>query len=295
MLRTTRLLPALLAGLFVSPGPAAAADAFDLYTNAILSRAIEANALTEVKELTAELLAEHGRVLPQSTAALLVVKTNEGRHAKLLVEAARQKVDDRTQLPILLIERFTTFREGEERAVQASGQNVHLYPGFRFNLDLGQVVPAQLPADLEAVEAKDKGFAVKPAGKAKFFLVTKSLPEASPKKAGKLIVGESFEVRYFNGTYKLSDDGRRSGTLELKVTDAGEVTGSFYSDRDGRKYDVTGKVGTPRHSIAFTIKYPRVEETFTGLLFTGNARAICGTSKLQERESGFYAIRVEDE
>jgi hypothetical protein len=285
----------LLATFVILSGHARAADAFDLYTNTVLSKAAEANALTEVKELTPELLAEHARLLPQSTGALIVVKTNEGRFAKLLAEPARQKVSDDVRLPILLIERFTTFKEGEERAVQASGSNVHLYQGFRFNLDFGQVVPAAVPADLEFADAKDKPFVIRPVGKAKLYIVTKPLPDAAPKKGGKLVVGEAFETRYFNGTYQLFDDGRRSGRLELKVNDAGDVTGSFYSDKDGAKYDVAGKVGPAKHAVSFTVQFPRVEQTFQGFLFTGNAKAICGSSKLQEREAGFYAVRVEDD
>ena len=52
------------------------------------------------------------------------------------------------------------------------------------------------------------------------------------------------------GTYRLLDDGRRSGSLTLKVADNGDVTGSFYSDKDGKKYDVTGKIGTPTGTAA---------------------------------------------
>ena len=65
------------------------------------------------------------------------------------------------------------------------------------------------------------------------YLVKKHLPEATPKKGVKLIVGEKFEPRYFNGAYKLYDDGRRSGTLHLKVGDNNFVTGYYYSDKDG--------------------------------------------------------------
>ena len=48
------------------------------------------------------------------------------------------------------------------------------------------------------------------------------------------------------------------------------------------------------HAISFAIKFPQVEQTFTGFLFTGNGKAICGTTKLQDRETGFYAERVEE-
>jgi len=125
--------------------------------------------------------------------------------------------------------------------------------------------------------------------------VTRSLAEAEPKKAEKAVIGAKFEPRYFNGTYKLHDDGRRSGTLTLQVAADGEVTGSYYSDKDGQKYEVTGKVGTPRHSIQFSIRFPRSVQTFQGWLFTGDGKVLTGSSRLQEREAGFYAVRVEEE
>ena len=92
--------------------------------------------------------------------------------------------------------------------------------------------------------------------------------------AEKVVVGEKFEPRYFNGTYQLYDDGRRSGCLTLQVDDDGSVRGAYYSDKDGRKYEVRGKLGTPKHSIQFTVQLPRSEQTFQGWLFTGDAKAI---------------------
>src|SRR5207245_551369 len=160
------------------------------------------------KQLPPALIGEFSRVLPGSTGAFLVVKTNEGRFAKLLVHAARQKVSGKT-VPILLIERFVTFRFDEERAVQAEGQNVRLFQDFQFNLDIGQVVPASVGGDLRFVVEGDKVY-TEPVGKAKLYLVTKPLPEATPKKGPKLVVGSAFEPRYFNGTYKLYDDGKRT-------------------------------------------------------------------------------------
>src|SRR5262249_1415758 len=125
--------------------------------------------------------------------------------------------------------------------------------GFRFSLDLGQVVPAELGGDIQFTVEGEK-IAARPIGKAKLYLVTKALPGVEPKKGPKLVVGDKFEPRYFNGTFKLHDDGRRSGKLVLKVEPDGSVGGAYYSDRDGAKYDVYGQVGKPTHSIQFTVK-----------------------------------------
>jgi hypothetical protein len=224
------------------------------------------------------------------------VVTNENRHAKLLVRPGKQRFGTEQVAPVILVERYVTYKEATERTVKAKGDNVQLYADSRLQLDLGQVVPEKLGGDLVATDAKNGGSLVlKPVNKAKLFVVTKAIPGVVPKKAPKLVLGTKFEPRFFVGSYKLYDDGRRSGQLKLEVNESGEVSGSFYSDLDGAKYEVSGQIGTVvKHSVTFKVKFPATEQTFTGFLFTGNGKAIAGTSKLQEREAGFYAERIEE-
>jgi hypothetical protein len=289
-----RRLAALVVVLAAVPA-ARAADAFDLYTNPILAKVPQADGALLVKEFSRSQIIEHDRTLPGCTGAFLVVRTNDNRWAKLLVQFALQKsvVGKSVTVPLVSVERLVSFKEGQERAVQSSAQNVNLYPGFRLNLDLGQVVPEELGGDLRFVADGDKMY-LEPLGKAKVYLVTKPLPEAAPKKTEKVVVGEKFEPKYFNGTYQLYDDGRRSGKLTLKVGDEGGVTGTYTSDKDGSSYDVRGRVGQPQHSVEFTVQFPRSEQTFKGWLFTADAKALTGSSRLGEREAGFYAVRIEE-
>src|SRR5262245_4615735 len=286
------LLPLLL--LVSVRVPPACADAFDRYVNPVLAKAPGSAGVQEIRSLDAAMIADHDRVLPGVTAAFVIVKTNEGRNCKLLLQSARQRVDANQTVPTFLLERFVTYREGQERTVQASGQNVILFGGFHFSLEIGQVVPAALGGDLRVVLENGKVWA-EPLGKAKFFLVTKPLPDAAAHKSTRPSVGDAFEPSYFNGSYKLHDDGRRSGTLTLQVGDDGTVTGSYYSDKDGQKYEVEGKVGVPKHNLQFTIRFPKSRQTFSGWLFTGNGMALTGSSRLQDRETGFYAVRVVDD
>jgi hypothetical protein len=288
-----RCLPLFAAGILLALPPALRADAFDRYVNPVLTKAPGMEGVQELRQLTPELISDHDRVLPDAAGALVIVKTNEGCYSKLLVQVARQKARGKV-VPILLIERYVTYRVGEERAVQAAGHNVRLFAGFQFSLDMGQVVPPELGADMEA-RANKGDVVIEPVGKAKIYLVTRPLPGTEPKKTDKVVVGETFEPRYFNGTYKLYDDGRRSGTLSLEVDKDGDVTGLYFSDKDGRKYEVSGQVGMPKHAIQFTIKFPRAEQVFQGWLFTGDGKALTGSSRLQDRETGFYAVRVEKE
>jgi len=287
-----RYLPLALFACLVAVRPAHA-DSFDHYVNPVLGKALESENVKPLKELPADDIGDNDRVLPNIPAAFLIIRTNDNRLAKLLVQSARQKIPgtDRA-IPTLLIERYVTYKEGEEQTVLASGKNLALFAGFRLSLDLGQVVPDELGGDVQFVVEGNKAV-VRPVGKAKLYLVTRAVPGVEPKKGPKLVVGDSFQARYFSGTYKLYDDGRRSGKLVLKVEDDNSVTGSYYSDRDGAKYDVYGQVGKPIHSIQFTVKFPRTEQVFQGMLFTGDGRVLTGTSRMQEREGGFYALREE--
>jgi hypothetical protein len=269
------------------------ADVFDYYTNPVLDKMLEGKNVKEIKQLTPNDIIDHDRVLPGIPSAFLIVRTNGDRLVKLLVQAAKQRVDAERSVPILYIERFITYKEGEEQTRHAEGKNLSLFAGFRLGLDLGQVVPDALGGDLRFVVEGNKVH-VEPVGKAKLYLVTKHDPAVVPKKAGKFVMGGKFDPKYFAGTFRLHDDGRRSGKLTLKVDDEGSVTGTYYSDKDGQKYEVEGKIGTPHHAIEFRVKFPRSEQVFKGMLFTGDGKAIAGTSRLAERDSAFYAVRSEE-
>jgi hypothetical protein len=272
------------------------ADQFDRYSQTILMKAIEDKVLKEVNELSTEQLGEYVQVLSDANAALVVVMSNDRRLSKLLLQPARQRVGDDKTVPMVLVQKFVTFKEGTERTIRVSGTDRNLYPSTRFHLDLGQVVPEKLGGDLLITEHEKDPlmFIIKPIDKAKIYVLTKSVEGLEPKKSEKLVIGKEFESKYFNGKFKLQDDGRRSGELTLKLNENGDVEGAFYSDKDGQKYEVKGKIGNPRHAISFTIKYPQTEELFTGMMFTGNGKFIAGTSKLQDREAAFIAERIED-
>ena len=71
------------------------------------------------------------------------------------------------------------------------------------------------------------------------------------------MIGEKFEPRYFNGKYKLYDDGRRSGELvTARSAENKDITGWYYSDKDGQKYEVSGTAGRPLHSITLQGRVP---------------------------------------
>ena len=187
---------------------------------------------------------------------------------------------------------YVTYKEATERTVKAKAENVHLYGDSRLHLDLGQVVPEN-GGDLIVIESpkNPNSLIVKPLNKAKLFVVTKAIANVVPKKVPKLVLGEKFEPRFFIGTYKLCDDGRlrpsqtggkrirRSDRLLLFRQGRREVR-SHRADRNGEALDT------------FKVKWPATEQTFTGYMFTGDGKAIAGTTKLQDRDAGFYAERA---
>lgn len=270
---------------------AAQADAFDRYTNAILSKVPGAEGVKEIPRLTPQLVSENAKLIPNSAAAFVVMRTNGGVNSRLLVQFARQKTEAGT-LPITLIDRFVTYKATD--ALQASGANLHLYKSFQLNLDLGQIVPDEVGGDLRLGMEGDQPF-LEPIGKAKMYLLTKNLPGTEVKKTSRPEVGQAFEPRFFNGTYRLFDDGRRVAKVTLKVGTDGGVSGEYVSEQSGRNYEVYGKILTPKHLIQFTVKFPQSEQVFQGWMFTQGGAAIAGSTKLQEREFGFYAIRLDDE
>jgi len=288
------MLPCVLSlAVFAAPVPEGKAEPFDFYTNPVLNKTHAGTDVKKVESLALDAIPDHDGILPGTNGTLLVVKTTQGRNAKLLVQSARQKVGEDKVLPVLLIDRYVTYKEGEEQTVVCKGEGLKLYPGFRFSLDLGQVVPEEVPADLALVKDGD-AIQVKADAKAQVAVVTRYDRAIEPARTAKVIIGDPFEAKYHTGTYKLYDDGRRSGKLVLKVEEDGSVTGAFYSDRDGAKYEVRGRVATPAHAIQFTVNLPRTEQVFDGWLFTGDGKALVGTSRIGARQAGFYALRVED-
>jgi hypothetical protein len=276
------------------------ADSFDEYTLPIVSQVAGRAEIQEIKELTRDHLVQYSQVLPTIEGSMIFIATNQDRWAKLIVSAARHKIasqegGEAILVPVIRLERFVTFREGSERSEQASGRGISLFAGFRFHFDMGQVVPDSLGGDVVVMPGTNQELTLKPVGRARMFLLTKPIPEAAPRGIRRLESGEKFDPQYFAGTYRLQEDGRKSGTLRLTLGTNNDIVGTFVSDQNGREYPVQGSVGQPNYKIQFVIQFPQTQQEFTGFMFTGNGKAIAGFSKMQERESGFYALRIEEQ
>lgn len=266
-----------------------AADEFDEYTNAVLSKVPTSDSARAVDRITLTELSKHGQVLSDATAALVVVRTSEGNWAKLLVTRAIRKQGD-TELPIVVLQRFFTVRPDGNSGRLAAGRGVYLFDGFHFDLDIGQVVPDGGGDDIVFRREGETGGFIEPVGNAKLYLVTKSLvPKADDAASGPTrgpVVPPDFA-----GKYRLVANGQWSGKLTLEVTKSGDVTGSYVSDQSGRDYPVKGFVATPANHIKFTIELPQAKQEFDGYLWTQGKSAIAGVTTLTERPFGFVAVR----
>jgi hypothetical protein len=270
------------------------ADAFDRYTNTVLSQVPGAPGVVPIAKLTPDLALQQHLYISDNDGILLIVKTNDGLSSKMLVKFARQRFGDRT-LPIAILERVTTYKAGHERVLQASAPLVQLYEGFHFHLGLAQVVPSGLPADLRFSAPGTEG-QIEPVGKATLYLLTQPLPGAEPvKKSPRPALSDAFDPTMISGVYRLYDDGRRTARLTLRVNADGLIAGDYVSEQTGRQYEVAGKILSAKHQLQFVVKFPQVEQSFLGHAFTRDVGALAGTTTMQGREFGFYAIRLDDE
>ncbi len=283
----------LLLAVLAFSRPGFAQDSFDLLNRPELAKLAASDSFAPVESLTIKQLAEADGRLSGTTGTLLIAKTNQGRWARILISQARQKVDAEKSVPILLVERFATCMDSEDRALVQSGKDIRLFAGFRFSLDLGQVVPAEIPADFE-ITPNENLLNLKSLKGASLWIVKKEIAPAKPVKPGSIDNTKPLGVHWFNGHYRLFDDGRRMGRLEIEADKDGNLSGALYSEKDNKRYELFGKVAMPNHTAQFTVRFPRSEQYFQAWLFTGDGSALAGTTRFGERETGFYATRIRD-
>ncbi len=228
-------------------------------------------------------------------AAFIVVATEDGNLAKLLVAPGLRRQPGAGRkgelAPVLQIERFETIDGGDRVARKARGRDVLLFDGFEFDLDTGQVVPPGFGGDVGYSLKGNDGPELTALGKGRLFPIERPivLPAAGP---GQPSPGLAVVPADFNGRYTLVANGQTSGALELSVDGGGDISGRFRSDRNGSVYPVTGKVAAdlPRR-IEFEIKFPRTRQNYEGLLWTEDKNVFAGTARIVEHPYSFVAVR----
>lgn len=264
-----------------------AADVFDRHLAKDLKGALEQPPLTE---LSLNASAKLKRLSASVSSPCIVVKTDDGNYTKALIGWGLRKGADKP-VPVLLIERFVTYRGDRADLTSAVGKDVMLFPGFGFNFDIGQVVPAGQGADIEFTTEQ----AIKPVGEAVMVALNGSiLPPAEKTDKYDPLANEAVTGQDFAGTWKVDVDGRWKGEWELTVTENGKVTGVFVSDELQNRYDITGQLGSSPHNLRVDVFLANAQMQVDGYLWTKDKSQIAGTVMMTNRKFGFHAVRVKE-
>jgi hypothetical protein len=294
-LRNSVTLALLALASPIIPADQARGDDFSRITGPFLGELLHrADAHTRASLTLAE-LDNLPEVLPRARAAFLLVKTDEGNAAKLLVSSGLRKPKPGAKppalVPVLVLERLETLDGTKYLSFKARGKEIVLFGEFAFDLDSGQVVPEGMGGDIVFTAAGGDGPRLVTLGDARLCTFDRSvLPPAVAR--GRPSSGRTVEPGDFAGSYQLFANGQWSGKLEIEIKEGTEVAGRFRSDLNGSVYPVSGTVAADKpQRIGFTIQFPRAEQVYDGLLWTEGKNVIAGNLAMLERPYSFVAIR----
>lgn len=281
---------ALLAAAVVTlPISAQGADVFERQTAAQVKQFIEKG--EAVSKISLEASAKLKPLSATVSSPCLLIKTDEGNFAKALVSWGVRKGQGKLT-PVLLIERYATYRQDRLDLTAANGKDIMLFPGFGFNFDIGQVVPKGQGADIEFTEDS----VLESFGDAKIVTLTGSqLPAPDPTRKHDPAANAEVVPQDFTATWKVNADGRWLGEWRLKVNDGGHATGTFVSDESRNSYDLSGQIGGTAHNLKLDVFLANTQMAVEAYLWTKDKSMMAGTVTLSGRKFGFVATRVADE
>ena len=274
--------------LFCVVNRALAVDLFARHALADLKLATKDSAALE--EIGAAAAAKWKPLSPRISAPCLIVQTNDGHWSKALLAWGQRKLKGREQPhPVLVLERFVTYRSDREGQTTATGKDVMLFAGHSFSFDIGQVVPSGSGADIEFTETG----LIKPLGEAKLFALNGSQLAAADANKPTPNDHEGILPRDFAGTWKVSIDGRWTGTWEIGVDEQRTVLGKFISDDTQSRYELYGKVSNVPHQAKLEIDLANTNLSIDAFLFNSDKSTMSGTVVMANRKIGFIAKRQE--
>ena len=151
-----------------------AADVFDRQTAPVLQKYAAAQQSRE--SLGLEEAARLKSLSPRLSTPAIVVRTGGDNWAKALVAWGFHKGPDKP-IPVLLIERYVTYRGDRGNVTAANGGDVMLFAGFEFDFDIGQVVPQGHGGDVTLT----RDGLLKPLGEARLYALNgPQLPAPDP-------------------------------------------------------------------------------------------------------------------
>ncbi|MFO1042421.1 MAG: hypothetical protein U0941_11585 [Planctomycetaceae bacterium] len=273
------------------PTTAMAADVFERHQARLVKSLVEDGEAS--KQLQMQEASKLKPLAATISSPCIVVRTDEGGYAKLLVAWGLKKGKSAEKpTPVLLIERYVTYRGDRLDLTSATGKDVMLFPGFGFNLDIGQVVPEGQGEDIVFTADGD----LVPAANTKLVPLNGSqLPPAEKTTQKDPNAHEGVLAEDFTGTWKLNADGRWLGEMELKVTEGGRASGSFISDESKNSYEVSGQTGGTPHNLKLEVFLANTQLSVDGYLWTKDKSQMAGTVTMTGRKFGFVATRVKSE
>lgn len=268
-----------------------AIDTFDRHSASILQSAIESQTgVTSFSSVDALKLKPLDRDLESSC---IVIETRSGNLAKVLVSWGYRKsnaANDSKLITVLVLDRFVTYEKSRGDSTLANGKNIMLFPGYQFDFDIGQIVPAGFDAD---IELGDKGI-IKALEKVKMYGLNGSqLPKSETESApgGNARKKDSISPEDFSGVWKVDGDGRLQGEWELTVNEDGQATGKFLSSESQASYPISGQIGGQPHQIKLQIQFNNATQVVDAFLWTKDKSILAGTFVLEERKFGLFAVR----
>jgi len=256
-------------------------DVFDRHTTKWLKHAIRNRKAQESLSMS-----DAGRLKTLSadiSSPCIVVKTDDGNLTKALVAWGFRRGEGKL-VPVLLIERYVTYRSDRGDTTTAAGKDVMLFAGFSFNFDIGQVVPEGQGGDIRFT---DKAAVETLADAQLFGLDGSQLPDDKPAPPGNggVLGGD------FTGTWTVTVDGRWNGEMTLALERRGKLRGKYTSAKTKSTYDVSGRIAALPHHAKLTIHLDNTQQSIDAFLFTRDKSTMAGSATLAGRKFGFYAIR----
>lgn len=269
-------------------GSVTAADVFERHGAQLVKKLVEEG--QAARQVTMNDAAKIRPLAPTIGSPCLVAKTDDGSYSKLLAGWGLKKgKGSEKPTPVLLIERYVTYRGDRLDLTSATGKDVMLFPGFGFNLDIGQVVPEGQGADILFTADGE----LVAADNAKLVILNGSqLPPADKTGRKDPNDHEGVLAEDFTGTWKLNADGRWLGEVTLKVAENGKATGSFTSDESKNAYDITGQTGAAPHNLKLDVFLANTQLSMDAYLWTKDKSQMAGTVTMTGRKFGFVATRV---
>ncbi|MGZ0168018.1 MAG: hypothetical protein ACKVHE_00515 [Planctomycetales bacterium] len=221
----------------------------------------------------------------------IVVHTDADNWTKALVTWGFRKGTDGERVPVVLIERFVNYRGDRQTLTTAAGKDIMLFPGFGFNFDIGQVVPAGQGEDILCVA---EGVLKSAAKSAMFVLNGPAIPEPDPTERPDPTSHTGVIPTDFAGAWKVRIDGRWEGVWELDVEER-RVFGRFISGETKSVYEISGKIAALPHNAKLNIELANASQTIDAFLWTKDKSAMAGFMLMANRKLGFYATRIKPE